>query len=124
MESFRGRSDQLWRGIEVRKALGEVNRPILMGNPRHLSDDRFGKPLQSVGGRQHQSKSIAGYLGLETGNRMQDEVFIMKIKKPENSEKKSAMSAASGHRKITSWLSHPEIRPVFQPFRECLAAFT
>jgi hypothetical protein len=51
-------------------------------------------------------------------------VVIMKLKKPENSEKKSAMSAACGHWKITSWLSHPEIRPVFQPFRECLAAFT
>lgn len=29
-------------------------------------------------------------------------VVIMKLKKPENSEKKSAMSAASGHWKITS----------------------
>ncbi len=35
MEGFRGRSDQLWRGIEVRKTLGEVDRPIV--NPFSLS---------------------------------------------------------------------------------------
>jgi hypothetical protein len=44
-------------------------------------------------------------------------VKIMKLKKPENSEKKSAMSAASGHRKITS-LVEPSGDPA------CFSAFS
>src|SRR5258707_112998 len=52
-KSNRGGSDQLGRRIEVRKTLGEVDCSILMGDPGHLSDDRFREPAQSVGGGQH-----------------------------------------------------------------------